>query len=62
MPTSEGLDILCQMFEYANYYYGIFELCEAIIPLLNPAEKIVRSLAADCIPGKNSLSVTFWEN
>ncbi|KAK6764893.1 hypothetical protein RB195_025000 [Necator americanus] len=54
MPTSEGLDIICGMFESAQYIYGIFELCEAVTPLLPCAEKVIRSLAADVIPGSLS--------
>ncbi|KAJ1354270.1 hypothetical protein KIN20_011147 [Parelaphostrongylus tenuis] len=54
MPTSEGLDIICGMFESAQYIYGIFELCEAVTPLLLSTEKVIRSLAADVIPGTMS--------
>ncbi|VDO38372.1 unnamed protein product [Haemonchus placei] len=54
MPTSEGLDIICGMFEAAQYIYGIFELCEAVTPMLLSAEKVIRSLAADVIPGSMS--------
>ncbi|VDM58325.1 unnamed protein product [Angiostrongylus costaricensis] len=72
MPTSEGLDIICGMFESAQYIYGIFEFCEAVsfleklqltkvnemsqtvTPLLLSTEKVIRSLAADVIPGTMS--------
>ncbi|KHJ99255.1 transcription mediator subunit Med12, partial [Oesophagostomum dentatum] len=54
MPTSEGLDIICGMFESAQYIYGIFEFCEAVTPLLPCAEKVIRSLVADVIPGSMS--------
>ncbi|KHJ92659.1 hypothetical protein OESDEN_07446, partial [Oesophagostomum dentatum] len=54
MPTSEGLDVLCGMFEASQNIYGIFEMCAAITPLLPYVEKVVRSLASDVIPGSMS--------
>ncbi|KHJ80463.1 hypothetical protein OESDEN_19862 [Oesophagostomum dentatum] len=54
MPTSEGLDILCGMFEMAQNIFGIFEMCATITALLPYVEKVVRSLAADVIPGSIS--------
>ncbi|KHJ85989.1 transcription mediator subunit Med12, partial [Oesophagostomum dentatum] len=54
MPTPEGLDILCGMFETAQNIFGIFEMCAAITPLLPYVEKVIRSLVADVIPGSMS--------
>uniref|UniRef100_A0A0K0D178 Med12-LCEWAV domain-containing protein n=1 Tax=Angiostrongylus cantonensis TaxID=6313 RepID=A0A0K0D178_ANGCA len=59
MPTSEGLDIICGMFESAQYIYGIFEFCEAVgflekIRLAKGDSFIAFHRETDVIPGTMS--------
>ncbi|CAJ0595168.1 unnamed protein product [Cylicocyclus nassatus] len=59
VPTSEALNIICEMFETAQFIYGMFEFCEAVTPLLLRAEGVIHSLAVDVIPGALSARLAY---